>query len=51
MRTIDRVEDLTVGTARATLLDLCVVELEKLVKPGKQVCARNGHVFCVQALG
>ena len=46
MRTVDGVENLAIGTACTTLLDLRVVELQKLVKPSKQVCARNGcHDF------
>ena len=39
----DRVDDLTVGSARATLLDLGIVDLQEIVEPGKQVRSRGRH--------
>ena len=45
-RTVDGVDDLAVGGAGAALLDFCVVELEELVDPSEQVCARDGSHGC-----
>ena len=41
--TIDRVYNLAVGGSCATLFDLGVVDLEELVEPGNELCARLSH--------
>ena len=45
-RTVDGVDDLAVGGAGAALLDLCVVELQEVVDPSQQICARDGGHGC-----
>jgi len=41
--TVDRVNDLTIRSAGATLFDLGVVELEKFINPGNQLCPGLAH--------
>src|ERR1700733_10821898 len=42
-RTVDRIEDLTVCTPRAHLLDLCVVYLQQVIDPLKEFRSRFTH--------
>lgn len=35
--TVDGIDDLGIGESRATLLDLCVVEIEELIEPRQEL--------------